>query len=504
MFQQSEKDARTVKRTAASTLSSDLLSGNTSLQFEFDEGLVGTGPYLKHYRDMVRERKASSSEGTEPKPKSTRGALGSPSLRSTGSGKQTFMGATVIKPLAALLQKNSADTKLAFSQLCQASRDGHVEWALALVEEGADMNGVDDRRLTPMFYATSAGHLPIVELLFDRGAEINACSGRSSALLATAVQRGHVDIARFLLNNGADFNSGCFDGTSLKSPLHHAIVQGHVDIARLLLEHGASVEEGERGRLSPLCSAAARGRRDMIQLLLEHGAQVNRSDNQADWGTGFSALHVAARAGVREIVEDVLAAGADIKATCQQRSGTSGVTALHLAKGACAETLIQAGSKVFARDSSGQVPLAAAVRSGDLDAVRANLRHKAPVNADDKKKDTALHVACKSFTDPTVRDPEVLGIYVEIVRDLLQAEPSAGVRRACRSILIGRYKKIAGGSRDSSANKLDILDLMEKVFESAKEEAAKGTSSSGARDTPHGPFGESFLAIMATKPFKKG
>ncbi|CAB1115548.1 unnamed protein product [Ectocarpus sp. CCAP 1310/34] len=109
---------------------------------------------------------------------------------------------------------------------------------------------------------------------------------------------------------------------------------------------------------TPLHLAAGLGCDDMMPLILQQGAVVDALDNQRR-----TPLHLAATVGSCPAVEVLLAAGADLSL----RSGDNNESALETA-----------------------------AINGDVDVVRAMVRHGVDVNARDSQGLTALHAVAES------------------------------------------------------------------------------------------------------------
>jgi ankyrin repeat protein len=401
--------------------------------------------------------------------------------------------------------KSGADSKLLFSNLCEACRDGSLEWARNQVEEGANVNGLDDRSFSPLHYAVMRGDLEIVKLLFDHGAQINGIDGQSSAMVFFAVRKNNIPVLSYLLENGAEANTLCCDSRDRsyrRTPLSLAVENGQLEAVELLLKHNADIHGGAKVKgLSPLCEAVDKRHPPVIRLLLERGARVNGPDSQTDWGTDLVALHIAAHRGYDDVVEMLILAGADVSMTCR-RGKIAGVTALHLATGKCAEKLIEHGAKIYAKDNSGQFALSGAVQARDIESVRTNLRHKAPVNAQDITGDTALHIACKLFAkDARAGVSDYLRIYIEIAEELLRAGANTGAKRAAREVVLAQFQKLLRTQNlTAKPGPLRLIDLMTRIASAVEEQAAKmAASPDGLRGMPTF-LTESRLAEIVLRP----
>jgi len=123
--------------------------------------------------------------------------------------------------------------------VCEQKGGGDLKKAALLLLAGADINGTDFHRCTPLHWATMRGKVDHVRLLLAwGGADLNAIGGDHTPLYY-AVNSGHVEIVRLLLLGGADANRRSFLSCYYRTPLQSAIDKGHVEIERLLREAGA-------------------------------------------------------------------------------------------------------------------------------------------------------------------------------------------------------------------------------------------------------------------------
>ena len=145
---------------------------------------------------------------------------------------------------------------------------GDVEQMQALVQQGADVNAVDDDGDTALYYALSNGDTDIVDLLLDHGANPNI-SGTSGNPLHLAADQGWTGVVSSLIRHGADVDaqqaggltaSMLAAGTSSTEPL------------RVLSAAGADLDRLDDDGDSALFYAASRGRVDAVSLLLQRGA----------------------------------------------------------------------------------------------------------------------------------------------------------------------------------------------------------------------------------------
>ncbi len=130
--------------------------------------------------------------------------------------------------------------------LLEASRRGHSEVALALIEAGADVNARDAYGVTAMMFAAICGSTEVIDRLIDAGADVNAqdLDGRSVLIEALTTEN---DIP--------------------------------VSTIQLLVEAGATPNIRISGGVTPLMLAAA-GEPEVLQMLIDAGGDVNAQDDR--------------------------------------------------------------------------------------------------------------------------------------------------------------------------------------------------------------------------------
>ena len=213
--------------------------------------------------------------------------------------------------------KESTDGSTA---LMLAAGKGHNRVVTLLLEEGADINAVNDFGGTALLWAIFEGHAEIAELFIKRDADVNAKHARTNiTVLMMAVQHGYTEIVSTLLKKGVDVNIKDRNGYTA---LTYAAGEGHIEIAKLLIEQGRWTDTRESfGRA--LAVAVAKGHTEIAKLLIKKGANVNEKTKRY----GFTTLMTAVNGGYTEIVQALIDKGADVNARA-----TNGLTALDLAK----------------------------------------------------------------------------------------------------------------------------------------------------------------------------
>lgn len=151
--------------------------------------------------------------------------------------------------------------------LVEAACDGDLPKIEALVKQGANVNAVGYRDMTPLFWTMECKNYAGVEKLLELGANPNyKMEGDISAMWASA---GSSDshFLPLMLAHGGDPNilSG------YQTALMIAIEQGRVENINLLIKAGVDLNAHNAVGFSAADAALAAGRLDYIVKLLENG-----------------------------------------------------------------------------------------------------------------------------------------------------------------------------------------------------------------------------------------
>ena len=168
----------------------------------------------------------------------------------------------------------------------------------------------------------------------------------------------------------------------LKAPLKDAVREGNIGFALKLVRAGAEVG-------GALHEAVKDGHVDVVNGFLDIGASVADKDKS---GFGNTPLHIAAREGNTEMIQLLVWKGlADIDALddCQ-------CSPLHAAvlcgREASALALMADGADVHLQFGEGTI-LHKAAAGGQVEVIRAAIKHGVHVNAQDGRHSTPLHRA---------------------------------------------------------------------------------------------------------------
>lgn len=160
-----------------------------------------------------------------------------------------------------------------------ASETNKLGAVIALVEHGADVNGLRQLKDPPLvcatsFFATVTGSDKLVSYLLTHGADANFASLDGHLAIEKAARTNSVKIVNTLLNHGSKI-----DGTESASPLLEAVMCNSVEVVNLLIEKKADLNKRYEGKtvlecaetesndkISRILRAAGAGGRTKIQM----------------------------------------------------------------------------------------------------------------------------------------------------------------------------------------------------------------------------------------------
>ncbi len=278
-----------------------------------------------------------------------------------------------------------------------------------LINNGADVNLVNDDRTPPLMIACYLGFTEIVTILLDAGAKVNVQDIDGDTPLCLAIKKNHHEIVTLLINHGAD---AYFD----EGALNLAIDYHNLEMIKTLLKTNIDINIGNRDGVTPLMNASAQGNIEIVRMLIESGANINQQDRE-----GESALHLGCLEGHFQVVQTLLNHHATVDILNQERDtpliiaslqGHSEIVAQLLNHGAnpnyCNNPdtplslaiinnwqeitcyLLQAGANPNARLADGKTILMKLCDQNNVDMIRCFLRFGADVNLEDRGGGTAL------------------------------------------------------------------------------------------------------------------
>ena len=351
------------------------------------------------------------------------------------------------------LDINLAD-KHSYSPLRVAAMHGNHEMVRLLLDHGADSSIADSLGGTPLMRAVDFGREAVVRLLIEYS-DAHALDLYGRSLLHSASVNGHNGMIRLLVDVGLDVNAqGTYGETPLHdtcrcghphvtktlldlganpliednngiAPRLCAMQYANEESAQLLaereLELGSEVSPIELESL-PAWSIVRRRTSQLMEEFIARGGDVNETGYDA----GEAAIHYATQHNDTEIVKQLLEAGANpdvadkfgmtaLKIAAWAGSGAVGAAKLLIQHGANLEIggldgtsltmaqatqnfevaleLIKAGAKIDPDAEPIQPTFFAAVKLGDVEAVKVLIKHGAETQTRDPEGHTALQLA---------------------------------------------------------------------------------------------------------------
>ncbi|KIW85275.1 hypothetical protein Z517_00665 [Fonsecaea pedrosoi CBS 271.37] len=149
-----------------------------------------------------------------------------------------------------------------------------VETIRLLLLFGADPNGLDRLKFSPLLSATELSFLEAAKMLLKYGADPNLPAGpEGECPLALAVMENKLDFVQLFLTYGGDTNLNTADDNTL---LIKAINKTNPKkLAELLVDYGSDVNGKNGEGETPLFTAIQARRIDIMIFLLDHSADPN-------------------------------------------------------------------------------------------------------------------------------------------------------------------------------------------------------------------------------------
>lgn len=228
-----------------------------------------------------------------------------------GEEHNLLMDAIIVEneEFALLLIQNGADIynqdEHKVTTLLQASHRGMAEVVKALLDAynaSADKKAgfidlVSDEGISPLIAASSEGHSAVVPLLIDAGADVNAVDKDGTTALMAAAARGHIEAVEKLLTAKANTNAQnvdghtalmfAFNGKNQVETLWERYNQ-FVAEAKITADEGEGAkDEVDDGGTGPIIKESLENHTALVELLLKNGADVTLKDKEGHTASDF-------------------------------------------------------------------------------------------------------------------------------------------------------------------------------------------------------------------------
>lgn len=223
-----------------------------------------------------------------------------------------------------------------------AAAGGNIAELAANKHAGADLDAQSpDIQITPLTMAAVGGQAEAAQWLLDNGANVNGLNGDGSTALNAAAFLGRAEVAQVLVDGGIDTSIRNWEGQSaadiagidwatteyIAAMLELEVEREAVESGRakiIAMMGGGSSGEGSGGGYEELAYAILTDDAAAAKAALAGGADPNSRDPNI----GGTPLIFAALMGRTEIAKMLLAAGADVNAT--DNNGTNALTVAEL------------------------------------------------------------------------------------------------------------------------------------------------------------------------------
>ena len=190
--------------------------------------------------------------------------------------------------------------------LHEAIRTRDPKIVQCVVDEGADVNAVDNLGNPMLHEAIENDNVKIVGILVDANADVNAVDNLGNPMLHEAIENNNVEIVGILVDANPDVNVVDNLGNPM---LHEAIENDNVKIVGILVDANADVNAVDNLGNPMLHEAIENNNVEIVGILVNRNANVDAKD-----GLGDPVLHQAIEENAVGIVRILVDANADVNA----------------------------------------------------------------------------------------------------------------------------------------------------------------------------------------------
>lgn len=309
--------------------------------------------------------------------------------------------------------------------LHDAATLGNIGLIATYLEQGVDINALDNEGLTPLDHAIKNERNAAIDLLLDMHATSNQEGGavtmamkhdKDNAVVVplllihrvpitqTALQKAvtderYINVVRAALAQGdLDINAQDEEGNSLlmQSLMEADPVEG---VARILLKHGARGDVANNKGIFPIHRASFKGLLCTVKALLKQNKAYASQAYLEEMGNGAQyplEFYAEGRADVNAIVDELIAAGASTKDSIAPIKATLKANLPALKK------FIASGCDPDVANKDGETSLMIAIAYNKNEIARFLLAHPDVKKTAGKNGKTLLHYAVKNKDFPDI------------------------------------------------------------------------------------------------------
>ncbi len=163
--------------------------------------------------------------------------------------------------------------------LTNAVMNDDIDEVRELIAKGANVNGKEESKITPLFVAVEYGNFEIAKLLLEFGAKVNARDNEKQTPLMRLDDDATVELVELLLTYGAKVDLTDKAGNTA---LILAAERVTPDVLKTLIDADSNVNAVNKTGQTALMNAAEGEKLANVRSLLLAGAKVNLRNNAGD------------------------------------------------------------------------------------------------------------------------------------------------------------------------------------------------------------------------------
>lgn len=254
----------------------------------------------------------------------------------------------------------------------------------AFVQQGWNVNSVDNSNSTILFWAVDNNFLTVVDFLLQSKIDVTVKNkwGETALIYACSSKyRSKAASKLIATKKGLDITDDRGD-----TALVNAMDDKLLDIAKELINAGADVNIHGKESYSPLYRACDRANLELVKLLVSKGAKINEKSGYSNQTPLFEAMYP----DNYELVKFLLEKGADPNA--KDKNGNTPMFSLNSCKDKrIPEIMIKYGGDINLKNNEGDTPFLDVVRFCNTTCIEVFKQHKPNYKVVTKAGTTLLH-----------------------------------------------------------------------------------------------------------------